>query len=62
MRSLILAAIAAMFVLAPVQAADKPSDVVMLTPEQCKVEMDKCGADQACKAELATKGCQPTNP
>ena len=62
MKSLILAAVAALVVFAlPVQAEDKPADsatatATSMSAEDCKKALAAC-KDQACRDELASKGC-----
>lgn len=64
MKSLVLAAVAALCVVAlPVSAAEKASTITtttMVAPmsaEDCTAAMAKCKDDAACKADLETKGC-----
>ena len=62
MKSLVLAAVAALCVVAlPVSAAEKASTatttmVAPMSAEDCTAAMAKC-TDDACKADLAAKGC-----
>lgn len=58
MKSIVMAAVAALVVFAlPVQAADKPADApATMSAEECKQKLAAC-KDQACRDELASKGC-----
>ncbi len=62
MKSVILAAVAAMSVCAPAFASEAAVQTTTtttgttMTAVECKAEMDKC-LDQACKDALVAKGC-----
>lgn len=65
MKSVLIAAVAALAIALPVHASDKavvetttPATAVTMSPADCKAKWDACGADEACKADLTSKGCK----
>ncbi len=62
-----IAAVAAMLVVAPLQAAEKPAAAnsmadaaqTTMSPDDCKKAIADCKGDKTCLDALAAKNCKP---